>query len=111
LEKLDKVVTDGKREMKAAANGASSSHNSRCHQSMVQLHKIIWGWSQSFRHTTAKQIFETLDKDIDKRIAALNTEANSLMPTGDAAARRRVMGLHLLADTQEHSLPNIDRAA
>ena len=111
LEKLDKVVTDGKREMKAAANGASSSHNSRCHQSMVQLHKIIWGWSQSFRHTTAKQIFETLDKDIDKRIAALNTEANSLMPTGDAAARRRVMGLHLLADTQEHSLPNIDGAA
>ena len=75
-----------------------AAHLSRYHQSMVQLHKIVWGWSQSFRHTTAKQIFERLDKDIDKRIVALNAEANRLIPAGDAATGRRVMGLHLLAD-------------
>jgi RNA-directed DNA polymerase len=108
LEKLDKVVADGKREMKAASNGSSSSHVARYYQSMVQLHKIIWGWSQSFRHTTATQVFARLDRDIDKRIDALNAEAQHLIPINDTAVRRRVMGLHLLADTPVHPLPKID---
>jgi RNA-directed DNA polymerase len=99
LEKLDGVVTNAAREMKAAAICKSSSHLSRYHQSMVLLHKIIWGWSQSFRHTTTKHVFERLDKDIDKRIKVLQMEANRLIPNGDNAARRRVMGVHLLADT------------
>ena len=105
LEKLDKVVIDAKRGMKAAANGTSSSHLSRYHQSLVHLHDIVWGWSQSFRHTTAKHVFEQLDKEIDKRIEDLEKEARRLIPTGDTATCRRVMGVHLLADTNEHPLP------
>lgn len=110
LEKLDKVVMDAKREMKAAADESASSHLGRYHQSMVILHKIVWGWSQSFRHTTARQVFEQLDKEIDKRINTLGTEAARLIPSGDAATHRRVMGVHLLADTKEYPLPTVSEA-
>ena len=75
---------------------------------MVELHKIIWGWSQSFRHTTNKQVFEQLDQEIDRRINALQAVADSLIATGDQRSRRRVMGLHLLAETQEEPLPAVN---
>jgi RNA-directed DNA polymerase len=107
LEKLDRVVISGKREMKAAVCGTSSSHHSRFHHSMVQFHDIVWGWSQAFRHTTAKHVFEQLDKKIDKRIAILQAEARRLAPPGNICAWRRVSGVHLLADTQVQPLPDI----
>ena len=57
LAKIDTVVKDAKREMQAASDGSSTSHRYRYHQSMVELHHVIWGWSQAFRHTTAKHVF------------------------------------------------------
>jgi len=107
LDKLDAVVAKGKREMKAAANGLSSSHVARYHQSMVKLHNVIWGWSQSFRNTTAVHVFESLDRQIDERIAELHNEALRLIDSGSIGTRRRVLGIHLLGDTQLEPLPNI----
>jgi len=105
LEKLDKVVKDCKRAMNAAVDGTSCSHNARYHQSMVQLHEIVWGWSQSFRHTTAKHVFEGIDKEIDKRINMLKREACRQMYNGDIKTRRRISGIHLLVDTAKCPLP------
>ena len=105
LAKLDKVVKDAKREMKSAAESLPISHRRCYHQSMVELHKIVWGWSQSFRHTTAKHVFAQLDEQVDVRINALQSEARGLFETGDSRTRRRVMGLHLLAETQLEALP------
>lgn len=107
LEKLDRIASVAEREMELAAKGSSSSHVSRYYQSMVLLHNVIWGWSQSFCHTTATHVFEQLDKEIDKRIETLQRHAYHLIPTGDAATRRRVMGVHLLSETLEHPLPDI----
>ncbi len=107
LQKLDQVVRDAKREMSAAASGASTSHMHRYHQSMVMLHKIIWGWSQSFCHTTAKQAFESLDGEIDARIEALQRNARRYANSGSADRRRRIMGVHLLKDTRARPLPDV----
>ena len=106
LAKLDAVVDDAQREMKAAAEGTSESHRLRFHQSMVEIHKIVWGWSQSFRHTTNTQVFEQLDTEINRRIHKLQSEARRLIPMDDPVIRRRVMGVHLLGETQVQSLPN-----
>jgi retron-type reverse transcriptase len=108
LLKLDKVVVDAKREMKLAADGkASPSHLHRYHQSMVMLHKIAWGWSQSFRHTTARHVFEALDDQIDRRIVELRTYAFAVTKGAASNVRRRVAGTHLLADTEFYPLPEI----
>lgn len=108
LKKLDKVVDDAKRAMAVAPSGDPSSYKARYHQSMVQLHKIVWGWSQSFRHTTAKHVFEQIDIEIDKRIKTIQETACGLIPADDRKARRRVSGIHLLADTVGYPLPNLD---
>ena len=105
LAKIDKVVNDAKREMKSAAEYSPASHRRLYHQSMVEIHKIVWGWSQSFRHTTANHVFAQLDDKIDCRISELESEASRLAATSDARTRRRVMGLHLLQETLVEPLP------
>ena len=107
LQKLDQVVTDAKREMATVTHGTSRSHLHRYYQSMCMLHKIAWGWSQSFRHTTARQAFESLDREIDVRIEILQKEAHRLTWSGSADLRRRVMGVHLLKDTPPDPLPEV----
>jgi hypothetical protein len=108
LKKLDQVVLDAKREMTlAASEKSSSSHLRRYHQSMVMLHKIAWGWSQSFRHTTARHVFEALDQKIDQRIAELRSYAFALTQGASSNVRRRVAGTHLLTDTEFYPLPEI----
>jgi RNA-directed DNA polymerase len=110
LLKLDKVVLDAKREMKLAADGKPSSSHLHCyHQSMVMLHKIAWGWSQSFRHTTARHVFEALDDQIDRRIAELRTYAFAVTKGATSNVRRRVAGTHLLVDTEIHPLPEVSQ--
>jgi RNA-directed DNA polymerase len=94
--------------MRVAADGkASPSHLQRYHQSMVMLHKIAWGWSQSFRHATARHVFEALDDQIGRRIAELRTHAFALTKGTAPTVRRRVAGTHLLADTEFYPLPEI----
>ena len=107
LAKIDQVIKDAKREMKLAAECSSESHRRRYHQSMVEIHKIVWGWSQSFKHTTANHVFVQLDDKIKHRISNLESEAYRLASTGDERTRRRVMGLHLLQETPLEALPKI----
>ena len=107
LAKIEKLVKDAKREMKLAAECSPVSHRRRYHQSMVEIHKIVWGWSQAFRHTTAKHAFAQLDTRIGCRIAELESEAYRLAAAGDTRTRRRVMGLHLLQETPLEPLPEI----
>ncbi|MCK1417636.1 hypothetical protein IVB55_32800 [Bradyrhizobium sp. CW4] len=71
------------------------------------LHKTVRGWSQAFRHTTATQVFQSLDKEVDQRIEELRSFALSLTQGATAQARRRVMGIQLLGDTPPHPLPVI----
>ena len=107
LAKLDAVVDASKQEMMMASKCMSLSHRRRFYQSMVEIHKIVWGWSQSFRHTTANHVFEQLDSEIDRRVRLLQEEARRLIPKGDVDIRRRVMGIHLLGETQLQPLPDI----
>jgi hypothetical protein len=107
LAKLDRVVSESKSAMQSAVAGTAASHTMRYHPAMVALHEIIWGWSQSFKYTTAKQVFEKLDVEIEKRTATLHQAALKLSSNGDYKLTRRVMGPHLLADTPQASLADL----
>jgi RNA-directed DNA polymerase len=111
LSKLDAIIKRALREMRAVTKGTSSSHQSRYHQTMVELHKVAWGWSQSFRHTTAKHVFASLDREIDQRISMLQREARGLISAGDVAMKRRILGVHLLSDTNLRPLPEVSTTA
>jgi hypothetical protein len=109
LQRCDRIVADGVREMRIASTGGSVSSRSTYHQTMVLLDRTIWGWSQAFRQTTARHVFEQLDREIDKRIDALRFEARELIAPGNRYSRRRVMGVHLLQDTPHCDLRGNDR--
>ena len=107
LAKLARVVAESKRAMKEAAAGAPISRTMRYHPAMGALHEIIWGWSQAFKYTTTKQVFEKLDVDIERRVADIHQATLNLIPAGDYRMSRRVMGVHLLADTPQASLEDL----
>lgn len=105
--KLDKVVADAKQAMRTAAIGIPAPHALRYHQAAGMLHEIIWGWSQSFKYTTARQALVSLDTEIDKRIVALSRAAHQLIGENGRKTNRRVIGIHLLADTPLASLAEL----
>jgi RNA-directed DNA polymerase len=104
LIKLDKVVANAKEAMRTATTSIPASHALRYHQAAVTLHEIIWGWAQSFKYTTARQSFVSLDTEIDKRIVALGGAVQQLVGENGRETKRRVIGIHLLADTPPASL-------
>lgn len=104
-DKLDSVVGRATKAMNEAASGHTASYLSLYHHAMVELHKIVWGWSQSFRHTTVPHVFDSLDRDVDECVDRIRREANKLIPPADRLVRRRVMGIHLLVDTPKYPLP------
>jgi RNA-directed DNA polymerase len=99
LKKLDTVVADAERQMRASIDCAPASHSLRYHQAVIALHEIIWGWSQSFKYTTALHTFQSLDIEIEKRLTRLKHIAFRLSGSGSFVVKRRVAGIHLLADT------------
>ncbi len=105
LVKLDEVVDAAKSHMTAVADGKHVNHNLLYHQSMVKLHRIIWGWSQTFRYSTVPHVFGALDKKIDRKINRLKKHALKLVKADDPQITRRISGVHLLVDTQFSELP------
>jgi hypothetical protein len=105
LRKLDALVDTASRDMRAAADKKRSSRQLTYHQAMANLHDIVWGWSQSFRYTTARHVFEQLDRDINLRIETLRKEARKLGASGNMQTNRRIRGVHLLSDTPRYLLP------
>lgn len=104
LEKLDRVVNDAKRGMYTSTRETPSESSLRYHQAGVALNRITWGWSQSFKYSTARDVFKSLDVEIDKRLLALSDAARHIAGNCDPTIRRRVSGVHLLADTPSASL-------
>lgn len=106
-KKCDVIIEEAKKQMSLAASGQSLSNGQGYHQAMVMLHKTVRGWSQAFRHTTATQVFQSLDKEVDRRIEELRAFALTLTQGAPAQVRRRVMGIQLLSETPSHPLPVI----
>lgn len=99
LDKIDDIVTKAKVEMRIASKGVPIAQSLRYHQAAVSVHETLWGWSQSFKYTTAKHVFESLDTEIEKRIRALRQAAQEIGGGQDHQTRRRISGIHLLMDT------------
>ncbi|WP_431202980.1 reverse transcriptase domain-containing protein [Bradyrhizobium betae] len=107
LAKLDEVLVKARAAMQTAAAGKLSSQSYLYHQAMVMMNRVTWGWSQSFKHTNAQHVLQSLDKKIDAKIAELHQVAHRYTRNGSPLTRRRVTGIHLLQDC--HSVPSLRR--
>jgi RNA-directed DNA polymerase len=105
LTKIDDVVKKSVNAMHAAAASEEYSHAEMYVQSLAKIHRVVWGWSQSFKHTTARQTFERLDRQVDARLNGLRNELDRLS-SGGSSIYRRALGVCLLSDTVEGELPS-----
>ena len=109
IKKLDEIIGQARIAMQCAASGRVPSQSHLYHQAMVMMNRVIWGWSQSFKYTNAQHALESLDKQIDAKIAELQRIAHSCASGGSPLTRRRVAGLHLLQDVYGFPLPEFPR--
>ena len=106
LNKVRDIAKEAKKVMRNASKERPVSHLNLYSQAVVRIHDTIWGWSQSFRFSNSNHRFDALDGKIDKILDVLKMEADLLMKASPEA-RRRVTGVHLLADTRYEELPKI----
>jgi hypothetical protein len=105
LEKLDSVVDRAASAIEVRAKG-EVTNEATYHSAMVELDKIVWGWSQAFRHTNVPHVWFSIDREVDKRIQRLNQIANRIIANGDRCLTRRVLGVRLLSDLAIAPLPD-----
>ncbi|MCQ4327585.1 MULTISPECIES: reverse transcriptase domain-containing protein [Stutzerimonas stutzeri group] len=67
---------------------------------LYQIDKIILGWGKAFTFCNGTQCMDALDKFISKKLAHLEEEKIAVLAKSDSAARRRILGVRLLADIQ-----------
>jgi hypothetical protein len=107
LSKLDEIVSQARTAMHNAASGNVRSPSYLYHHAMVMMHKVTWGWSQSFKYTNVPHVLRSLDRQIDARISELQNIARRYTADASPLTRRRVTGVHLLQDTFAAPLPSI----
>lgn len=107
LSKLDEIVRQAKAAMQKAASGDVSAHSYLYHHAMVMMHRVTWGWSQSFKYTNVPHVLQNLDKQVDARVGELNAVARRHTIDASPLTRRRVSGIHLLQDCYGAPLPSV----
>lgn len=106
LQKIDVLLSDGAKAMNKAAGGQKIASNAMLyHQTIVQVNRVTWSWSQAFAHTTARHVFVDLDREIDKRLRAFDRTFEKLTGSAPELVRRKVRGVHLLEDTPKKEFP------
>jgi hypothetical protein len=107
LSKLDDIVSQARMAMQKAASRDISSHSYLYHHAMVMMHRVTWGWSQSFKYTNVPHVLQSLDQQIDARIVELTAIIRSHTADASPQMRRRVSGIHLLQDCHSAPLPSV----
>lgn len=67
---------------------------------LYRIDKIILGWGKAFTFCNGTQCMIALDDFISKKLVQLEAEKMAVLAKSDSAARRRVLGVRLLIDTQ-----------
>ena len=98
LEKVRQICRDGQRAMKSARD-EDMPRGQRYAQTLTLLDRTIKGWGDSFAYCNARQVFKDLDKKVGAEISKLGAYANKLLKGQSQVVRRRILGVHVLEDT------------
>ena len=68
---------------------------------LYRIDKIILGWGKSFTFCNGAQCMIALDDFISQKLVHLEAEKIAVLTKSDRAARRRILGVRLLTETQD----------
>ena len=91
---------DGKKAVIAAGRFDSPPEMLQCQvQTLIRIDGILKGWGHAFSFCNTPQVFVALDDKVDIAIMDFMQMCHSLGQGKTPKQRRRILGVHLLADT------------
>lgn len=107
LRQIDSILAEGSRSTSASRDGPPKSiPRQRYAQTLVLLNDVLMGWAHAYAFCNGRQSFNGIDQAVNAKIAAFRRRTDALLSSASAAESRRILGVHLLADTPMVPLPN-----
>lgn len=99
LNQVRSLVKEGKKNIARAARGEKLRSYERCYaQTLVMIDQTIKGWRGSFQSSNCPEVFEELDRKIDRDLHDFRRFYNEKVADVPNAERRRLMRVQRLVD-------------
>ncbi|WP_404924921.1 reverse transcriptase domain-containing protein [Mesorhizobium sp. ORM16] len=96
---IQSLIANGQAAISKGVAGRPWSSKDRCYaQTNVVIDHTVRGWRASFRASNCPEIFDIIDKQIDRRLNDFCSFYLSKIAKRTAAQRRRALGVQLLSD-------------
>jgi retron-type reverse transcriptase len=106
LAQIDAILAEGRRSIAASRTAEPSSiPKQRYAQTLGRIDRVVRGWGHAYAFCDGRQSFDSIDKRVDARISPFLRQVELLLARVPPAIARRVLGVHLLADTPIVPLP------
>jgi RNA-directed DNA polymerase len=107
LSQIDSIIDDGRRAI-ASARSAKPNEvpKQRFAQTLDRIDRVVRGWGHAYAFCDGRQCFGSIDRSVDAKINLFRSQTDALLSRATPETTRRVLGVHLLADTPVTPLPN-----
>jgi hypothetical protein len=107
VSQIDSIFMEGSRSTSSSRDGSlRSMPRQRYAQTLVRLDHVILGWGHAYAFCNWRQAFDGIDRAVNVKMEAFRRRTDAMLSTASAAESRRILGVHLLADTPVVSLPD-----
>jgi RNA-directed DNA polymerase len=108
LAQCDAIIAEGNKSLRLAAQtGGLRLPKQRYVQTLSRLDRTLRGWGHAFAFCTGRQTFDHIDREVDGMVKRFREFAARLAQAQTPEVQRRVLGVHLLADTRIDPLPDV----
>jgi len=104
LASVRESLMEGRRGVRAAADATDMTlPKQRYAQTITDVDNILKGWGHAFAFCTSRMVFSELDRKVDALLAEFHAFVRRHGAGMPPAIRRRILGVHLLAETPQVS--------
>ena len=107
VRQIDSILIEGSRLTSASRNVPPRFiPRQRYGQTLVRLDHVLLGWAHAYAFCNGRQSFDGIDRAVNAKLNAFRRRTEIVLSRASAAASRRILGVHLLADTPIVPLPD-----
>ena len=99
MAQIDILIAEGQLSIDKAARDRQLQPQDRCYaQTLTAIDNTVRGWRGSFRISNCRDVFETMDKEIDRRLNDFHAYYRARMARMTSVQQRRAMKVTPLTD-------------
>jgi RNA-directed DNA polymerase len=106
ISQIDTILDDGRRAIASARSVKSVDvSKQRFVQTLDRIDRVVRGWGHAYAFCNGRQCFDSIDRAIDAKLCGFRAHIDIVLRQSTAQTARRILGVHLLADTPRVPLP------